>query len=105
ARLAAAARAAVSAMPPGSGLQLAWARAYASAARSPQELAELRRWLDGVDVPEGLRIDTELRWLLLQALVAGGAAGDAEIDAELGAVGTASGGGEAGVARVVRPAP
>jgi aminopeptidase N len=105
ARLAATARATVSAMPAGSGLQLAWARAYASAARSPQELAELRRWLDGVDVPDGLRIDTELRWLLLQALVAGGAAGDAEIDAELARDATASGQRQACVARALRPTP
>ena len=36
------------------------------------ELAVLRGWLDGDGVPAGLIIDTELRWSLLQALVADG---------------------------------
>jgi aminopeptidase N len=103
ARLAATAREAVAATAPGSGLQLAWARAYARAARSEAELAVLRDWLAGVDVPPGLVVDTELRWSLLQALVAGGAAGDAEIDAELAADRTASGEREAATARALRP--
>ena len=104
-QLAAGARAALAQAAPGSGRQLAWARAYARAARTPEELAALRGWLDGVDVPEGLAIDTELRWTLLKALVALGAAGDDEIEAELARDATAAGQREAATARALRPTP
>jgi aminopeptidase N len=90
---------------PGSGLQLVWARTYLRAARSEQELAVLRGWLSGTGIPDGLVIDTELRWSILQALVAGGAAGDEEIDAALAADATASGEREAATARALRPTP
>ncbi|MEE6306293.1 aminopeptidase N [Plantactinospora veratri] len=88
---------------PGSGLQLAWARTYASAARSDEELAVLRGWLDGAGVPDGLAVDTELRWTVLRALVAGGAAGRAEVDAELAADRTSSGEREAALAHALLP--
>jgi aminopeptidase N len=103
AALARTARDAMLAAPPGSGFQLAWARAYASAARSDDDVAELRGWLHGNNVPAGLTVDTELRWSVLQALVAGGAAGAAEIDAELGGDRTASGEREAAHARALIP--
>jgi aminopeptidase N len=103
ARLAATAREALATAEPGSGAQLAWARAYAGAARSPDELAVLRGWLDGVAVPPGLVVDTELRWTFLQALVAGGAAGDDQIDAALAADATANGERQAATARALRP--
>ena len=102
AEVAAAAREAVVLADPGSGMQLAWARAFASAARSAAELAELRAWLAG-DAPDGLVVDTDLRWTLLQALVANGAAADDEIDAELAGDATASGQRHACVARALRP--
>ncbi|GIH00061.1 aminopeptidase N [Plantactinospora mayteni] len=88
---------------PGSGLQLAWARTYASAARSEDELAVLRGWLDGVEVPDGLTVDTELRWTILRALVAGGAAERAEIDSELAADRTSNGEREAALAHALVP--
>jgi aminopeptidase N len=104
-RLAATARDAVAAAQPRSGLQLAWARGYASASRSPEELAVLRGWLDGQGVPAGLAIDTELRWRLLQALVANGAAGEPEIQAELERDRTASGERQAALAGALVPTP
>jgi aminopeptidase N len=85
------ARAALTAAEPGSGLQLAWARAYILAARAEADLAAVRGWLSGVDVPKGLSIDTELRWLVLSALVALGAAGPTQIEAELDSDRTAAG--------------
>src|SRR5690606_29016354 len=85
--------------------QLAWARAFAGAARSPEELGLLRDWLAGRNVPPGLTVDTELRWHLLQVLVAAGEAGDDEINAELAADPTASGQREAATARALRPTP
>ncbi|MEV4642870.1 aminopeptidase N [Actinoplanes sp. NPDC049548] len=105
AQLAATARTALAAAEPGSGFQLAWARAYLGAARSPEELAVLRGWLEGRDIPEGLTVDTELRWSLLEALAARGAATDEEIGAELDADRTASGEREAALARALLPTP
>jgi aminopeptidase N len=103
AALARTARTVVAEAEPGSGFQLQWARSYASAARSDEDLAALRGWLDGVDVPAGLAIDTELRWTLLHALVANGAAGPPQIEAELGRDRTASGEREAALARALLP--
>ncbi|MFY1672782.1 aminopeptidase N [Plantactinospora sp. WMMB334] len=103
AQLARTAATALRAAEPGSGLQLAWARTYASAARTEEELAVLRGWLDGVEVPAGLTVDTELRWTVLRALVANGAAGAAEIDAELAADRTSGGEREAALARALVP--
>ncbi|MEU5787409.1 aminopeptidase N [Micromonospora purpureochromogenes] len=103
AELARTAKTALSAAEPGSGFQLAWARAYASAARSAEDLATLRGWLDGNGVPAGLTIDTELRWTVLQSLVANGAAGTAEVEAELAADRTASGEREAAYAHALVP--
>ncbi|MGC4807049.1 aminopeptidase N [Micromonospora sp. DT233] len=88
---------------PGSGFQIAWARAVVSAARTDESLAMLRGWLDGVGVPAGLTVDTELRWRVLQRLVAGGAAGVEEIEAELAGDRTASGEREAAYAQALVP--
>jgi aminopeptidase N len=105
AELARTARTTLGAAAAGSGLQLAWARTYAAAARSDEDLAVLRGWLDGVNVPDGLAIDTGMRWTLLQALVANGAAGIEEIEAELARDRTASGEREAAYARALIPTP
>ncbi|MEV8509459.1 aminopeptidase N [Actinoplanes sp. NPDC051475] len=105
AKLAETARTALAAAAPGSGFQLAWARAFLGAARSPEELAVLRGWLEGRDIPAGLTVDTELRWSLLEALAARGAATDEEIGAELDSDRTASGEREAALARALLPTP
>ncbi|PWU45366.1 aminopeptidase N [Micromonospora globispora] len=105
AELARTAKAALAAAEPGSGFQLAWARAYASAARSAEDLATLRGWLNGGEVPAGLTVDTELRWTVLQALVANGAAGAEEVDAELAKDRTASGEREAAYAHALVATP
>jgi aminopeptidase N len=91
------------AAPPGSDLQLAWMRSFAAAARSERDAAVLRGVLDGSEVVPGLAVDADLRWSLLQALVAIGAAGDQEIDAELVRDATASGQRRASTARALRP--
>ncbi|GAA1604381.1 aminopeptidase N [Actinoplanes couchii] len=88
---------------PGSGWQLTWARAFVTAARTPEQAAVLRGWLSGDARPEGLVVDTELRWSLLQALAALGAAAESEIDDELAADKTASGEREAAIARALLP--
>jgi aminopeptidase N len=82
-RLAAEAIRLLRAAAPGSDHQLAWAQMLGWTATAPDQLDLLAGLLSGSEVIEGLDIDTELRWQLLQRLAAAGRAGDAQIDAEL----------------------
>ncbi|GAA1817845.1 aminopeptidase N [Planosporangium flavigriseum] len=102
-QLAQCAQQAVTRAEPGSGFQLAWARAYAAAARQSGDLAVLAGWLRGENVPEGLVIASDLRWSLLHALVANGAARPDEIEAELENDRTASGERQAALSRALVP--
>ncbi|HEV8175910.1 MAG TPA: aminopeptidase N [Actinoplanes sp.] len=63
----------------GGSRQLAAARGLIGAS---VDIAMLRGWLDGDGVPDGLAVDTDLRWLILYRLVVLGAAGPDAIDAE-----------------------
>jgi aminopeptidase N len=105
ARLANLAEDAMRSAPPGSDLQLAWTRTFAAAARTPEDIATVRGILDGAEALPGLAVDTELRWSLLWALVAVGAASDPDIDLELERDVTASGQRRAATARALRPTP
>jgi len=67
----------------GSDHQLALVNALTTSVLGKAELDALASWLTGDGVPSGLQVDTDLRWRVLQALVAHGAAGEPEIDAEL----------------------
>ena len=67
----------------GSDRQLAYLQALTGGAAEPGDLALLRGLLDGSTALDGLAVDTELRWRLLHRLVSRGAAGPAEIAAEL----------------------
>jgi aminopeptidase N len=102
-RLADHALAALEAAPPGSDVQLQWSRTLAGAARSDEHAAVLRSLLDGSKTLEGLAVDADARWAFLSGLVAIGAAGDAEIDAEEGRDATATGVRRAATARALRP--
>jgi aminopeptidase N len=88
---------------PGSDLQLAFARAFAATSRTDEHTAVLRGWLDRGSAPGGLSVDTDLRWTLLQRLIALGAADPAEIEAELGRDSTATGQRQAATARALIP--
>jgi aminopeptidase N len=88
---------------PGTDQQLAFVRAWATAAGSPDDLTQVRDLLTGASVLDGLTVDRDLRWHLLQRLVVHGAAGDAEIDAELARDDTATGRLQAAWARAARP--
>ncbi|MFC7305501.1 aminopeptidase N [Streptomyces monticola] len=88
---------------PGSDHQLAWARAFAAAARTPEQLDLLGGLLDGTETIEGLAVDTELRWAFLQRLAATGRAGEKEIAAEYERDRTAAGERYAATARAARP--
>ncbi len=63
----------------------------------------MRGLLDGTLTLEGLTVDADLRWALLQRLAATGAADDGEIDAELRRDDTATGQRQAALARAARP--
>jgi aminopeptidase N len=76
---------------PGSDHQLAWARFFAQSAYSESDLRLVAGLLAGTARIDGLDVDQELRWALLQTLVAAGQAGDAELTAELQRDNTASG--------------
>ncbi len=87
---------------PGSDNQLAFARAYAATARTPEQTAVVRTWLEG-GAPEGLVVDTDLRWTFLQRLIAQGAADPAEIETELEHDDTATGRRQAATAQALVP--
>ncbi len=76
---------------PGSGHQLEWARFLAATAARESDLALLRELLDGTTKIDGLDVDQELRWTLLEPLAARGAADEAVLGAELARDNTASG--------------
>ncbi|MGW6598422.1 aminopeptidase N [Streptomyces sp. NPDC055036] len=88
---------------PGGDHQLAWARAFAATARTPQQLDLLQGLLDGTETVEGLTVDTELRWAFVQRLAAVGLHDDEEISAEYERDRTAAGERHAAAARSARP--
>ncbi len=103
--LTTASRDAMTVAEPGGGLQLAWARTFISAARSGADLATLQNWLSGVDIPDGLEVEGELRWQLVQALVANAAIDPGIIAVERAADQTASGDIGAAMATALIPTP
>ena len=88
---------------PGSDHQLTFTRVFAGVARSPEHLRIVAGLLDGSIVWEGLAVDTDLRWHLLEQLVTAGAAEDDAIEAELARDDTATGRRRAAFARAARP--
>jgi aminopeptidase N len=88
---------------PGSDRQLAFAGSLAGAVLDADKLGVLRGWLDGTAPLPGLSVDTDLRWRLLRALVAHGAAGPPEIDTEQARDDTATGRRMAEHARALIP--
>ncbi|MFD3376010.1 MULTISPECIES: aminopeptidase N [unclassified Streptomyces] len=89
--------------PAGGDHQLAWARAFAATARTPEQLDLLEGLLDGRETIEGLAVDTELRWAFVQQLAAVGRFDEAEIAGEYERDRTAAGERHATSARAARP--
>ncbi len=88
---------------PGSDAQLQLARAFASVARTDEQLSFVRDVYEGDRRIDGLTIDTDLRWVLLHALVSTGKLGDEAVTAELARDSTAAGERHAATARAARP--
>ena len=82
----------------GSDHQLAFVRAYASAASGPDYLRAL---LNGE--LDGLEVDADLRWTLIKALARIGSADEQEVTAELARDDTNSGRENAAAALAIRP--
>ncbi|MET7911805.1 aminopeptidase N [Streptomyces avermitilis] len=76
---------------PGSQHQLTWARFFAAVASSEADLQLLQGLLEGTAKIDGLDVDQELRWTLLEPLAAHGAADESDLAAELARDDTASG--------------
>ncbi|WTW94806.1 aminopeptidase N [Streptomycetaceae bacterium NBC_01309] len=103
ARLAEAALGHLRSSAPGSDHQLAWARCLATVAVTDDQIALLKGLLDGTETVDGLAVDTDLRWSLLQRLVAVGAADAAAIEAERLRDDTAAGARNAAACLAARP--
>ncbi|MEV6548085.1 aminopeptidase N [Streptomyces sp. NPDC051597] len=76
---------------PGSEHQLAWARFFASTATTDADFQLLEGLLEGTAKIDGLEVDQELRWVLLEPLAAHGRSDESVIGAELARDDTASG--------------
>ncbi|MFG1751797.1 aminopeptidase N [Streptosporangium sandarakinum] len=103
--LASGLRSLVAGAEPGSDHQLAYVNALASVATSAEDLSFLSGLLDGTAVLDGLTVDADLRWTLIQALVSGGVLGEEHIAEELMRDSTATGERSAARCRAALPTP
>ncbi|PCN47511.1 aminopeptidase N [Curtobacterium sp. 'Ferrero'] len=87
----------------GSDAQFQFVKFFAQIPSTPEHVATLRGLRDGSVTLDGLEIDTDLRWELLEGLVLAGAADGSDVDTELAADRTASGEQAAARARAAIP--
>lgn len=87
----------------GSDEQLSLARALVASARDDGPAEVVAGWLAGQDVPDGLRVDQDLRWAIVGRLAALGRLDEAAIAAEESADGSVTGQERAAGARAARP--
>jgi aminopeptidase N len=90
---------------PGSDHQLAWMYALLGSMRTDDQVRYVHGLLDGSTALDGLAVDDDLRWAIIQGLSAVGAVGPAEIDAELQRDPSATGLRQAARARALQPTP
>ncbi|MDQ1528792.1 MAG: aminopeptidase [Actinomycetota bacterium] len=76
---------------PGSDAQFQFVKFFANIASTSAHVDTLQKLRDGSSVLEGLEVDTDLDWEILQSLVLNGAAGKPEVDAALAKDNTANG--------------
>ncbi len=93
------------AAPAGSDLQLALARAFATAAEPGWAADLMLGWLTDGTAPDGLVVDTDLRWLLVSNLSRLGRLDEAAIAAEEARDSSITGSEQAAGARAARPDP
>jgi aminopeptidase N len=91
------------AAPAGSDAQLAFARSFAAASNPGWGADVVAGWLDAHDVPDGLVVDRDLRWLLVGQLARLGRIDEAGIDAEQARDDSNTGAELAAGARAARP--
>ncbi|MFS0729793.1 aminopeptidase N [Curtobacterium sp. 1P10AnD] len=87
----------------GSDAQFQFVKFFAQIPSTPEHVATLQGLRDGSVTLDGLEIDTDLRWELLEGLVLAGAADGSDVDTELAADKTASGEQAAARARAAIP--
>lgn len=90
---------------PGSDAQFQFVKFFAAVADTDEQLDAVEALREGRIPLDGLDVDTDLGWELLIALVAGGRADAAEIDAALASDNTATGQQSAAHARAAIPTP
>lgn len=83
--------------------QLAFVRNIAALAHTDTHAQLIANWLNGHELPDGLVVDTDLRWGLLSRLIALGAIAPEAIDEELERDNTAGGQRQATLARAAFP--
>ncbi len=89
----------------GSDAQFQFVKFFAGIASTDQHVADLRGLIGGSAPLDGLEIDTDLGWELLEGLVLAGAATDADIQASLDRDNTSNGQQAAARARATFPTP
>ncbi|MBN9607070.1 MAG: aminopeptidase N [Actinomycetales bacterium] len=89
----------------GTDAQFQFLKFFAAIPSTPEHAQALQGLLDGTITLEGLEIDTDLRWELLEGLVLLGEAGETEIAAQLLADNTATGQQSAARALATIPTP
>jgi aminopeptidase N len=88
---------------PGGDHQLVFIRHSIAVARTSKHVGIVHSWFEGSDVPEGLVVDTDLRWSFVARLVALGVLPERAIDEELERDNTAGGQRQAAAARAGVP--
>ena len=88
---------------PASDAQFQFVKFFAAIASTPDHVTALQGLRDGSAPLDGLEIDTDLDWELLEGLVLNGAAGASDIDAALAKDNTANGAQAAARARATIP--
>ncbi len=89
----------------GSDKQVIIAKALVGSARSAEALELISGWLRDEEVPEGLAIDTGMRWSIISSLARGGAVDASVIDAERERDNTSAGAERAAGAKAALPDP
>jgi aminopeptidase N len=101
--LAGASRSHIDSSPPGGDVQLLWTMAFIRAAREPEDLERVRGLLEGVTNPQGLTVDFQVRWAVVNALATNGVADDELLASELKRDPTDDGRRQWSAARAARP--